>query len=193
MTPPTVTPDELLPALRLGDPSAFDAIFREYYTLIVAVAERVTRERALAEEIAQDVMLELWRLRERLDFPGPLRAYLCRAARNRALNHVRHLRVVDSAAPTLASEERAPPRASDLLEESEINAAAAEAIESLPPRCREVFELSRLSGLSYGEIADQLGISTKTVEVHMGRALRTLRDALEAWIPEGGLGARRNR
>ena len=55
----------------------------------------------------------------------------------------------------------------------------------LTPRCREVFELSRVHGLKYGEIADTLGISVKAVEAQMGKALRTLREHLAPWLPAG--------
>jgi RNA polymerase sigma-70 factor (ECF subfamily) len=57
-------------------------------------------------------------------------------------------------------------------------------VQSLPDRCREVFELSRVHGLKYAEIARALGISVKTVEAQMGKALRTLRERLAPWLPD---------
>ena len=77
-----VDESELLTRLRAGDDAAFDAIFREHYPGVVVTATRLLGERALAEEIAQDVLLELWRRRESLTLTGPLRAYLNQAARN---------------------------------------------------------------------------------------------------------------
>jgi RNA polymerase sigma-70 factor (ECF subfamily) len=68
---------------------------------------------------------------------------------------------------------------------SELAAAAAAAVADLPPRCREVFTLSRARGLSYAEIAETLGISVKTVEAQMARALRGLRERLAPWLPGG--------
>ena len=71
------------------------------------------------------------------------------------------------------------------LAEEEIEAAVRAAVASLPERCREVFELSRGQGLKYAEIAGAMGISVKTVEAQMGKALRTLRERLAAWLPGG--------
>jgi RNA polymerase sigma-70 factor (ECF subfamily) len=68
--------------------------------------------------------------------------------------------------------------------EAELNAAIQAAIAGLPDRCREVFELSRVSGLKYSEIATRLGISVKTVEAQMGKALRVMREKLAPWLPE---------
>jgi len=64
--------------------------------------------------------------------------------------------------------------------------AIQSAIAGLPARCREVFELSRIRGLKYSEIATELGISVKTVEAQMGKALRVMREKLAPWLPEGG-------
>jgi RNA polymerase sigma-70 factor (ECF subfamily) len=68
---------------------------------------------------------------------------------------------------------------------SELRTALAAAVDELPPACREVFELSRGQGLRYAEIATTLGISIKTVESQMGKALKHLRARLAAWLPEG--------
>ena len=80
--------------IRAGDEGAFDTVFRSHYAYLVRMAESVVRDRALAEEVAQEVMLELWRRRESLQLEQTFRAYLIRSTRNRALNHIRHQRVV---------------------------------------------------------------------------------------------------
>ena len=180
-----MTDQELLDRLRQGGQDAFDTIFRTYYASLVGLAEGILRQRAVAEEVAQDVMLELWRRRESLSVQESLRAYLFRAARNRALNHVRHERVERRGEVTLAGESATAPTAPRKLAEEEIDGAVREAVAELPDRCREVFELSRVQGLKYAEIAGVLGISVKTVEAQMGKALRTLRERLAPWLPEG--------
>ena len=176
---------ELLARLRAGEPSAFDAIFRANYALLVRVAESMLRERASAEEIAQDVMLELWRRREALDVTDSVRGYLLQATRNRALNHLRHRAIEKRSEPQLI-EGAATSRPTDAAaREGEIEVALQAAIAELPDRCRQVFELSRVEGLKYAEIATRLGISVKTVEVQMGKALRVLRERLRPWMPNG--------
>src|SRR6266704_6353231 len=93
--------DDLLERLRQGDEAAFDAIFRAWYPSLVRSAESVVRSRAVAEEVVQDVMLELWRRRGSLAQESSAQAYLFRSTRNRALNHVRHERVEKKSEPEL--------------------------------------------------------------------------------------------
>ena len=101
--------------LRGGDERAFDSIFRSHYPHLVRMAESVLRDRAVAEEVAQEVMLELWRRRETLAVEQSFRAYLLRSTRNRALNHVRHQRVVmrEAAVAAVAAESASAPSAED--------------------------------------------------------------------------------
>jgi RNA polymerase sigma-70 factor (ECF subfamily) len=177
-----VSDPELLERLRAGDQNAFDSLFRSHYPQLVRVAEAMLRERASAEETVQDVMLELWRRRESLIVETSIRAYLFRATRNRALNRIRHERVQRASEPELARQSFAQPADAKLIEE-EIDGALQHALDSLPARCREVFELSRIHGLKYAEIAHTLDISVKTVEAQMGKALRIMRERLSAWLP----------
>ncbi len=174
----------MLEGLRTGAPAAFDSIFRAHYAQLVAAAQWLLSSRAAAEDIAQDVMLELWRRRENIVLETSLRAYLVRAARNKALNHIRHERVVRSASPEYEGPTSAP-HADRALAEEELDAAVRQAVRELPERCREAFQLSRVQGLSYAEIAQVLGVSVKTVEAHMGKALRLLRERLAPWLPRG--------
>jgi RNA polymerase sigma-70 factor (ECF subfamily) len=176
----------LLERLRQGDSLAFDAIFRTWYGPLVGTAERMLRDRAVAEELVQDVMLELWRRRETLAADGSPQAYLFQATRNRVLNHLRHLKIEQRSEPAIRGDSVSSPQADAGLVQEELGVAVQEAVKSLPDRCREVFELSRVHGLKYSEIAKQLGISVKTVEAQMGKALRTLRERLAPWMPDEG-------
>lgn len=184
-TIPAIDDRELLARLRGGDTAAFDAIFRANYALLVRVAESMLHERATAEEIAQDVMLELWRRREQLDVTDSVRGYMLQATRNRALNHLRHRAIERRSEPQIAESASRVPFADAATREAEVEAAIRAAIAELPERCRAVFELSRVEGLKYLEIAERLGISVKTVEVQMGKALRVLRERLRPWLPQG--------
>ena len=173
---------DILDRLRAGHQDAFDSVFRLYYAPLVGVAESMLREREAAEDVVQDVMVELWRRRENIVLETSLRAYLFRAARNRALNHLRHLRVAPRAEPDAAELIAVPAADRDTLEE-EMETALRQAVAGLPQRCREVFELSRVQGLRYAEIAEALSISLKTVEAQMGKAIRVLRVRLAPWLP----------
>lgn len=130
------------------------------------------------------MMLELWRRRESLARDTSPQAYLFQSTRNRALNHVRHERVERRGEPILTETADVEASAPAELVEEEIEVALRAAVSELPERCREVFELSRTRGLKYSEIATVLGISVKTVEAQMGKALRSLRVKLAQWLPE---------
>lgn len=133
----------------------------------------------------QDLFLTLWAKRRASGSAELTAAYLFVAARNRALKHVRHRRVVARVHEQKAAEqsERAAGSADHEVLHRETAEAVEAAIAELPERCREIFLLSRRQHMSYSEIAAALGISVKTVEVQMWRALRKLRDALSEYLP----------
>jgi RNA polymerase sigma-70 factor, ECF subfamily len=174
------------------DDVAFERLFRAEYASLVRFMRNWIDESATAEDLVQDVFAAAWRNRSRLDGGAP-RAYLFRAARNRALNHLRDRRVRRAADHRLAGAHDetllraagAPPapRADAALEAARTAAAIRQAVDALPTRCRMIFRMSRDHGLSYREIAASLGLSVKTVETQMGRALQALRRSLEPHRP----------
>jgi RNA polymerase sigma-70 factor (ECF subfamily) len=182
---------ELFERIRQGDEPAFDELFKRWYPRLVRVAEAITRERGPAEEVVQDVMLEIWRRDARAGAPESVPGYLTQSVRNRALNQVRRRKVERSGEPRIKMAMN-PPVASDARAvERELDVAVRAAVAELPDRCREIFELSRVQGLKYDEIAETLGISVKTVETQMGRALKRLRDRLAPWLPSSTIGPAR--
>ena len=173
---------ELLRRIQQGDEGAYDTAFRAWYAPLVRVATALVRDRDAAEEVAQDVMLELWRRRHVLDATISLRAYLLRSIRNRSLNYLRHARVRRDTAPDVEALYDEPIGSDAPVVANELADAVSVVLRELPPRCREVFELSRVDGLRYAEIAETLGISQKTVEAQIGKALRILRARLANWL-----------
>lgn len=173
---------DLLARIARGDRGAFELLFREHYAALVRFGEGLLRSRELAEDTVQEVLLNLWRQRETVRVDDSVRAYLYRAVRNRALNHIRNERVRREAVPQLVLESREAEAGDAGLLETELETAVRAAVAELPPRCREVFELSRVRGLRYSEIAETLGISIKTVETQMGRALKSLRERLAPFM-----------
>ncbi len=178
----------LVECVRAGDPLAFEAIFRRYHRELCAVAEGVVRSSAAAEDVVQDVFLAVWTGRERWQVTVSVQAYLRRAVRNMALRHAsradvqrsRPLAETAAAGPAARGPTLVDPGPSP---EQQLEAAAtaeevARITATLPPRVREVYGLSRGEGLTHREIATRLGISPKTVELHLTRALAALRSAL---------------
>lgn len=168
--------------LQAGDEAAYDTVFREWYPVLVRVSGSLLHDTDAAEEVAQEVMLELWRRRHTLDADVSLRAYLLRSIRNRSLNHLRHLRVRRDTATAVESLYNEPENSDQPVVAKELAEAVRIAIAELPPRCREIFQMSRVDGLKYTEIAESLGISLKTVEAQMGKALRIMRARLATWL-----------
>jgi RNA polymerase sigma-70 factor (ECF subfamily) len=173
---------DLLKRIQAGDEGAFDTVFRTWYPVLVRVAAALLHETDPAEEIAQEVMLELWRRRHVVDAGVSLQAYLLRAVRNRSLNQLRHLRVRRDTEADVQGTYGAPMAADQSIAARELSEAVQVALRELPPRCREVFELSRIHGLRYAEIAEALGIAQKTVEAQMGKALKIMRQRLQEWL-----------
>ncbi len=182
----TDTPNDhdLLSRLRGGDDTAFEAIFRQWYEPVVRSANRVLRDMSIAEELSQDVFLELWRRRDTLAPDSSIAGYLMQAVRNRALNHLRHLAVQKKSVVYVEALSEPAEHADQQVHANDLQVAMRTAIAALPPRTREVFVMSRERGLRYSEIAEQLGVSVKAVEANMSRALRILRHELSAFLPE---------
>jgi len=175
--------EQLIERLRAGDDAAFDRLFRLCYAALADIALRYVADRADAEDVATDVLVWIWDRRETLDIRGPVSAYLFRAVRNRALN-VRAARRDARTDDLLGDDARgAVPAGQDdallVVEAAELSVQVRRALETLPPRAREIFLLSRRDGLSIREVAAVLGVTASTVQTQLARALHTLRSAVE--------------
>jgi len=184
------TPLELALArrVRAGDTDAFEALFTAYYEALLRYAFGYVKSRQAAEEMVQDVFLTCWVQREQWQVEGSVKGYLYAMTRNRALNWLRRGSVERRWTATI---ERGPapvrllPRqdpADQATHLDELDRAIKEAVDRLPPRCREAFTLSREYQLSYEQIAEAMGTSVKTVQEQIGRALRALRISLAEWL-----------
>ncbi|MEL6591066.1 MAG: RNA polymerase sigma-70 factor [Bacteroidota bacterium] len=165
-----------------GDRGALEELFRQYYTPLVRFAYSKVQDSELAEDIVQEVFVKLWNIRNNLQINTSLKSYLYTATKNLSLNEIakvkRHAELnevyvqkQEQAAEPMPEEER-------ILWDERIR----DAIAKLPPRCQEVFRLSRFEGMTYQEIADHLQISPKTVENQMGKGLSLLRKYLADFI-----------
>lgn len=162
----------------------FGALFRATYGELCSFVVGYVSSRAIAEELVQDLFLRMWERRASMQQEVPARSYLYHAARNRALDYLRHERIVHRTSSELAYEgERFSESADAELNAEDFNAALQVAIEQLPPGTRQVFVLCKGHGLKYTQIAETLDISVKTVEGQMSRAFRMLRLQLKDYLP----------
>ncbi|MBL0940211.1 MAG: RNA polymerase sigma-70 factor [Gemmatimonadaceae bacterium] len=181
---PTEFQDAMLVAqLRAGNVEAFRKLFFDVHAPLCAFVERIVGDDARAQELVQDLFLELWQRRESLSLSGSVRAYLYATARNRALNVRRRDQVErawedDESLDDVRALHEPPARADQLLEQAERHEALTSAMNGLPERCRTAMQLRWQEGLSYAEVAQVLGIGVKAVEKQLARGIRLLRDAL---------------
>src|SRR6266545_605005 len=177
----------LVARLRAGEEAAFEQVFRRYYNPLCVFVTRYVGAPDLAEELVESVFARIWEQRLGWDVRGSLTAYLYAAVRHRALDHRRHEAIEGRMRERTHREGPVPGMgqaqsgSEQLCEANELEAAVRAAIERLPERCRMVFTLRWQHQLSYAEIAETLGIATKTVETQMNRALKALREPLRPY------------
>ncbi len=174
--------------IQAGDHAAYRAMFDRYYEPLCRYAYAFTKSEDAAEDVVQELFIRIWAQHETWNVQGPVRAYLFVGVRQRAISALRrqgvprrHRERLLALVPGALDAGRSA-RADVQLETKEVRARLARAIASLPPRQREVFELSRSEDLTYEQIAGHMGISTHTVGVHMTRALAAVRRALAAYL-----------
>lgn len=171
----------LLKQLQTGDQNAFDTLFRQYYKYLVVVAYRYVGDDHQARDIVQDVFMDLWKRREKINIQQSIKAFLRRAVVNNCLSILKKNKkttTTDEVNLQLTDEHN---KVDGLYEYKELEAVINEAIESLPERCQLVFKMSRHENLSHKAIAEQLNISTKTIENQMTKALKVIRGALKKY------------
>lgn len=178
--------EALRAALQAGDERAFTWLFNRYYQDLFAYACRIMREEEIAADMVQDTFYKLFAKRESLEVHTSMQAYLYKSVYNHCVNEIKRRRLEVSymdkeLADFYFKEILQTPEAEMVLRNEEIRRAVQEAIDGLPERCREIFVLSKMQELSNKEIAEQLGISEKTVENQMTKALSYLRKELE-WL-----------
>lgn len=171
-------------AIRAGDLNAFEMMFKTYYQPLCRYANSYLSDPEEAEEIVQNAFIGIWEKRSSIEINTSLKAYLYRAIRNASLNNIKHQKVKQAYAAMAVSNEEKTIEASDQsVIREELEDRINTALDVLPEQCRLVFKLSRFEELKYQEIADQLGISIKTVENQMGKALKIMREQLRDYLP----------
>jgi len=158
--------------------SILESWFRTYYAPLTAFAWKLVGSQEYAEEIVQQLFVSLYEKGDQLPSPDSPKAYLYQAVRNRCLNHLKKSQRKQSQETPLEGISERGSRYDDPLEATEFEAQLYAWIEALPPACREVFRLSRFESKSNAEIAELLGISKRTVETQISKALKLLRARL---------------
>jgi len=170
--------------IQKGDMQAFERVFKEHYDGLCRFANSYLLDVDEAEEVVQGTFIGFWEKRENLQIETSLKAYLYRSVRNSCLNEIKRQKVRQVHAQAVLQQEVQVAEASDHdALKMELEDRIHHAIQTLPEQCRLIFKMSRFEELKYQEIADQLGLSIKTVENQIGKALKVLREQLKDYLP----------
>ena len=167
--------------LQRDDDSALDLIFQKYYPYLYRIAHQILSDSSMAKDMVQEVLFRLWQNRATIHVNTSLKGYLQRSIINQCISFKRkqgkfsltenHLPYVTQAIGM-----------QETLEAESLETRIRIAIDQLPEQCAIIFRLSRFEEMSYQEIARQLGISPKTVENQIGKALKILRENLKPYL-----------
>lgn len=162
----------------------FEQIYLEHYTALHRYAFTILGDEALSEEMVQQVFLKILEKQNAVFLHTSVKAYLYRAVHNECINHIKHEKVKQGYQDyTLHQSDSYTESASRKMQYDELEQQLHRSINALPEQCRTIFQLSRFEELRYAQIAAQLGLSIKTVENQMSKALKRLRADLAAYLP----------
>lgn len=161
----------------------FEILFREHFTVLCYFARKYTGDLDASKEIVHSVFVTIWENRSEFNWDKPAKSYLFTSVYNRSLNYIRdNKKFINGDVSALQQMAKENSSYSDNIELAELTDSVKSAIQRLPEKCREIFELSRFKDMKYSEIADYLNISIKTVETQMSRALVKLREDLKEYL-----------
>ncbi len=158
----------------------FELLYKQHYTRLVGFAYQYVEDSDISEDLVQEVFTNIWNQADQIEIRTTIKSYLFGAVRNASLNHLKHEKVVLGYAKENSGHDKVDHR--DFLEMEELEKKIEQALQLLPEKRREIFEMSKLEGKKYHEIASELGISVKTVETQMSRALKVLREVLGSYL-----------
>lgn len=182
---------EYLQGLIDGNEEAFRLIMEHWYARLYNFANGYLNDEENTKEVLQDVFLRLWDHRQKLAVNTVLNAYLFTLTRNRCIDIIRREKLMLQFRTDKQEEYNRLTENFDALSDPildnlfamEVLTEITRAVNGLPEQCRKVFLLSRSKGLKNREISKELGLSEKTVESHLTKALRTIKSLLEKKFP----------
>ncbi|WP_321347710.1 RNA polymerase sigma-70 factor [uncultured Draconibacterium sp.] len=181
----------ILKKLKSGDEGTYISLFEEYYVGLCAYSRRYVGRKDIAEDIVSETFFKIWENRKKLEITGSVKSYLFQAVANNSLNHLRKLKKEEKLEDYFSGTENEnigfKEVAENITENSllikELNSRIEEAVNLLPPQQQTAFRLKRFEGKKNKEIADEMGLAVKTVEMHLSKAVISLRKNLQDYLP----------
>lgn len=180
----TYTDQELLALIKEGDEHAYAAVFHKYWDKLLVVAGRRLNDQDEAEEVLQDIFLNLWKRRQQLELRVSFDHYFAVALKFEIINRMaRQAREASRNEGYTYTHTEVVADASGNFDLELLKSQLEATIQTLPPKCQLVFRMSREAEMTNKEIATDLGITEKAVEKHMSSALKTLRTRFGQYLP----------
>lgn len=167
--------------LEYSDKYQLENLFEDYYAAVLLYCISIVKDRDDAEDIVQRAFISLWRKMSSIDFHTSARAYLYRSVYYASLDLIKHKKIRKRYEDEAKNNNQITYAIHN--EEKELSQKIESAINDLPDQCRRIFKMSRYDRLRYREISATLHISEKTVEKHMVKALKILRERLKDYLP----------
>lgn len=161
---------------------AFEELFKAHFKSLCNYALFLLKDRDEAEEVVQNMFFNLYNRLDTLDFKSEEKNYLFSAVRNSCLNTIRHGKIKHDFAGRSQGNFNTSSNTEETVLKNELEKKIAQSIQALPEQCGLVFKMSRFGNKKYKEIAQDLNISEKTVENHMGKALKLMRIHLKDFL-----------
>ena len=188
---PQNLPSDILKGLFIGDEETYIFLFREYYVSLCSYSRRYVGRKDVAEEIVSDTFMKIWENRERIEINTSIKAYLFNAVCNNSLNYLRKLKsknnIVEYFNETISENIGFESISEDIEEQSLImenmGQKIEEAVSRLPEQQQKVFRLRRFEGKKTKEVAEMMGLSVKTIEMHLSKATLHIRENLKEYLP----------
>lgn len=166
--------EEIIAALKAGNHAAFDAVFLSFYDKIKFFVGGFVRSQDTAEEITQELFMKVWDNRAALDPGKSFSSYMYTLARNASLNFIKHKYTESSYLSQLPHDPQSE-SSEELIFASEIQLLIDMSVAAMPEQRRKIYVMSRNEGISNDKIAQQLGVSKKTVENQLSLALKEIK------------------
>ena len=174
----------LISGLQQQNKVIFDLVFTYYYSGLCAFANQILKDMQASEDLVQDFFVKIWHQADKIQINCSLKSYFFSSIKNRAFDILKHEKVKTQYANLNdGCEESVTPDEIWEFTQGELEELIEKALQQVPPRAREIFELSRFKGVANDDIARQLNISKRTVEVQISRALQVLRVELKDYLP----------
>jgi RNA polymerase sigma-70 factor (ECF subfamily) len=173
----------LIDKLKNDDQVSFSIIFSSYYSDLVHFAFHFIRDLSVSEEIVQELFLKIWENRHYLEIGSSLKSYLLKSVQNRCIDYTRHNNIRQRYISSILENHFDSVRdTEEYLLHSELDEKLREALQKIPSDLAEPFTMSRLQGMNYEGIARKLGVSVRTVEVRIAKALLLLKKELKDFL-----------